>query len=301
MPPRWRPSWRHCRPRPLWASRCPGPTATAASGITTSPPRTNTSYKYSGGFATYPQQHAPIAIYCKEADKTFFVYGGTTARSATDKQELLHMVSYLRPRDRPGAAPAPPAEQAHRRRPRQPDPAGGRPRATSGSSPPRTAPGRPSYIHRSTRPWSIDEFERILRDELLLHAALARAGRRIPVPAHPLRRRQTLGINAARCLFWMTSADGVKWSEPRMLAGIEMGDYQVSWRTASAWPRPSISIPPGRPERPRQHLLSRNRRPRPHLAQRARGAGEAAADRRRTTPPWPTIPAPKGCWSISRT
>ena len=21
-------------------------------------------YKYSGGFATYPQQHAPIAIYC---------------------------------------------------------------------------------------------------------------------------------------------------------------------------------------------------------------------------------------------
>ncbi len=39
-------------------------------------------YKYSGGFATYPQQHAPIAIYCKEVDKTFFVYGGTTARSA---------------------------------------------------------------------------------------------------------------------------------------------------------------------------------------------------------------------------
>ncbi len=30
-------------------------------------------FKYSGGFATYPQQHAPIAIYCKEVDKTFFV------------------------------------------------------------------------------------------------------------------------------------------------------------------------------------------------------------------------------------
>lgn len=28
-------------------------------------------YKYSGGFATYPQQHAPIAIYSKQAHKTF--------------------------------------------------------------------------------------------------------------------------------------------------------------------------------------------------------------------------------------
>ncbi len=28
-------------------------------------------YKYSGGFATYPQQHAPIAIYCPQVAKTF--------------------------------------------------------------------------------------------------------------------------------------------------------------------------------------------------------------------------------------
>ena len=33
-------------------------------------------YKYSGGFATYPQQHTPIAVYSREADKTFFCYGG---------------------------------------------------------------------------------------------------------------------------------------------------------------------------------------------------------------------------------
>src|SRR6476659_8602188 len=50
-------------------------------------------YKYSGGFATYPQQHEPIAIYAPAVKKTFFVYGGTTARSGADKQELLHMVS----------------------------------------------------------------------------------------------------------------------------------------------------------------------------------------------------------------
>src|SRR5947208_956325 len=47
-------------------------------------------YKYSGGFATYPQQHLPIAYYAKEANKTFFCYGGTAA----GKNELLHMVSY---------------------------------------------------------------------------------------------------------------------------------------------------------------------------------------------------------------
>lgn len=33
-------------------------------------------WKYSGGLATYPQQHTPIAIYSAEADKTYFVYGG---------------------------------------------------------------------------------------------------------------------------------------------------------------------------------------------------------------------------------
>lgn len=34
--------------------------------------------KYSGGFATYTCKHIPLAVYSKDADKTFFVYGGTT-------------------------------------------------------------------------------------------------------------------------------------------------------------------------------------------------------------------------------
>src|SRR4051812_10838603 len=58
------------------------------------PTRDEYKYKYSGGFATYPQQQEPIAIYRKEVDKTFFVFGGTTAHKGSDKQELLHMVSY---------------------------------------------------------------------------------------------------------------------------------------------------------------------------------------------------------------
>src|SRR5512135_765297 len=52
-------------------------------------------FRYSGGMATYPQQHIPIAIYSPQANKTFFCYGGTTARDGKSKQELLHMVSYF--------------------------------------------------------------------------------------------------------------------------------------------------------------------------------------------------------------
>src|SRR6187397_2663845 len=48
-------------------------------------------YKYSGGFATYPQQHVPIAIYSAAANKTFFCYGGSTGRP----KELACMVSYF--------------------------------------------------------------------------------------------------------------------------------------------------------------------------------------------------------------
>ncbi len=49
-------------------------------------------YKFSGGFGTYSPQHSPTAIYCPEADKTFFVYGGTTSSEAT---HLLIMISYF--------------------------------------------------------------------------------------------------------------------------------------------------------------------------------------------------------------
>ncbi|MDD6363986.1 MAG: BNR-4 repeat-containing protein [Bacteroidales bacterium] len=45
--------------------------------------------KYSGGLATYTAKHRPMAIYSKEADKTFFVYGGTPRKG---EKYLLCMV-----------------------------------------------------------------------------------------------------------------------------------------------------------------------------------------------------------------
>src|SRR3954454_16835781 len=117
-------------------------------------------YKYSGGFATYPQQHSPIAIHCKEVDKTFFVYGGTTARTAKDKQELLHMDSYYD--HKTGQVPRPRillnkhTIDAHDNPTLQVDDKGYLWIFSSAHG-----TGRPAFIHRSTKPYSIDEFQRV--------------------------------------------------------------------------------------------------------------------------------------------
>jgi hypothetical protein len=81
---------------------------------------------------------------------------------------------------------------------------------------------RPSYIHRSRRPHAIDAFERVLttnfsygqpwwlpeRGFLFLHTRYAQG----------------------RGLHWMASGDGRAWSEPKPLANVVLGHYQISWR-----------------------------------------------------------------------
>ena len=193
------------------------------------PTRDEYKFKYSGGFATYPQQHAPIAIYCKEVDKTFFVYGGTTARKASDKQELLHMISYFD--HQTGQVPRPRillnkhTMDAHDNPTLQVDDRGYLWifSASHGT-------GRPSFIHRSTKPWSIDEFEKILVTNFSYTQPWYVPGEGFLFLHTRYGGAKSLGINATRCLFWMTSADGVEWSEPQLLAGIVQGDYAVSWR-----------------------------------------------------------------------
>jgi hypothetical protein len=189
-------------------------------------------FKYSGGFATYPYQHAPIAIYCKEVEKTFFVYGGTTARSAQDKQELLHMVSYFD--HKTGMVPKPrillnkQTGDAHDNPTLQVDDRGHLWIFSSSHG-----TGRPSFIHRSVKPWSIDEFERVLVTNFSYTQPWYVPGEGFLFLHTRYGGGRPVGNNAARCLFWMTSVDGRKWEEPQMLAGIEQGDYQVSWRHGS--------------------------------------------------------------------
>ncbi|MDA3959196.1 MAG: BNR-4 repeat-containing protein [Planctomycetota bacterium] len=45
--------------------------------------------KYSGAMATYTAKHRPLAVYAEAVDRTFFVYGGTTA---VDERELVAMI-----------------------------------------------------------------------------------------------------------------------------------------------------------------------------------------------------------------
>ena len=47
--------------------------------------------KYGGGLGTYTAKHHPLAVYAKEVNKTFFVYGGTTTRT---EKHLLAMIAY---------------------------------------------------------------------------------------------------------------------------------------------------------------------------------------------------------------
>ncbi|QDV35104.1 BNR-4 repeat-containing protein [Tautonia plasticadhaerens] len=173
-------------------------------------------YKYSGGFATYPQQHIPIAIYSEEADITFFVFGGRPEGEDT----LLMMIGAYD--HATGTVPRPTilldkqTTDAHDNPVLSIDDEGHLWVFSNAHG-----TGRPAFIHRSVRPFDIDEFEQVeqtnfsygqpwhLGDDgfLFLHTRY-RGGRRV--------------------LHWMASDDGRSWSEPRPLASMELGHYQIS-------------------------------------------------------------------------
>jgi len=171
--------------------------------------------KYSGGLGTYTAKHHPLAIYSEKANKTFFVYGGTTS---PDKRELLVMISYYD--HETGLVPKPTIVY---QKPNVNDPhdnpslaidsnghlwvfISGRGRI------------RPGYIYRSTTPFSINTFEQIKEGEFAY-----------PQPWFVddkgflfLFTKYTDG----RELYWTTSRDGRAWTASRKLA--RGGHYQMS-------------------------------------------------------------------------
>jgi hypothetical protein len=175
-------------------------------------------YKYSGGLGTYPQQHAPIAIYSRAANKTFFCYGGSTGKA----NELAAMVSYFD--HATGQVPRPhivltkPTGDAHENPTLQLDDAG---HVwifcnTHGAA-------ANSYIFRGTTPYSIDDFEQIERTNF----SYSQPWR---LPGSGFLFLHTRYENGRRYLFWMTSADGRRWTEPQPLARVPEGHYQISQR-----------------------------------------------------------------------
>lgn len=186
-------------------------------------------YKYSGGLGTYCAKHKPFAIYSPEAEKTFFCFGGTTEDS---NRKLLHMVSYFDHKTK--TVPRPTilldknTDDAHDNPVISID-SGGFIWIFSTSH----GTSRPSYIHRSKRPYNIDEFE-------LVPAVRVENGKQIPITNFSYmqvwyseqRGFQTFftryGDPAKRTIGYSQSADGVTWSPWQRIAAIEEGHYQVS-------------------------------------------------------------------------
>lgn len=181
-------------------------------------------YKYSGGFATYPQQHAPIAIYSEKANKTFFCYGGTTKGK---HDELVHMVAYYD--HATGRMPRPTlllnkeTSDAHDNPVMSIDDDG---HIWIFSSAHGTS--RPAYIHKSRKPHSVDEFERIATTNFSYPQPWHLPGKGF-LFLHTRYQSLGQGIGSGRALHWMTSKDGRTWNEPQKLAFALRGHYQVSW------------------------------------------------------------------------
>lgn len=193
-------------------------------------------YKYSGGLGTYPSNHYPFAVYAPEAEKTFFCYGGTDSAGTT----LLHMVSYYDHRTGTVARPTllldKHTDDAHDNPVLNLDEAG---YVWIFSTSHGTE--RPSYVHRSRKPYDVSSFERI-------RPTKQKAGQTVPLdnfsylqiyhvpdsgffgqfthyhrgvlPQHPDRPRRTTAF--------MTSPDGVRWSAWQDVGAIEEGHYQTS-------------------------------------------------------------------------
>ena len=186
-------------------------------------------YKYSGGLGTYCAKHKPFAVYCDEVKKTFFCYGGTTNDS---NRKLLHMVSYFD--HKTGMVPRPTilldknTSDAHDNPVISVDDKGyiwifSTSHGTS----------RPSYVHRSEKPYDVNEFE-------LVNVTKIENSHQVPMRNFSYMQPWHLkgegfvcfftryNYPAARTICFMTSPDGVKWSKWLRLAAMDEGHYQIS-------------------------------------------------------------------------
>jgi len=175
-------------------------------------------YKYSGGLGTYCAKHIPHAWYCKEADKTFFTYGGALK---DDSSRLFHMVSYYD--HKTGKVPRPTilldkeTSDAHDNPVISMDSEG---YIWIFSSSHGTS--RPSYISRSLKPLSIDAFE------------LMWTGNYSYPHPWPMGDKGWILMHThytgGRAIAMMTSKDGKNWTERRFLCRMDQGHYQISRR-----------------------------------------------------------------------
>ncbi len=173
-------------------------------------------FKYSGGLGTYCAKHIPFAVYSKQANKTFFCYGGTDPAQKT----LWHMVSYYD--HATGTVPKPTflldkqTNDAHDNPVIALDDKG---YVWIFSSSHGTS--RPSYLSVSKKPYDIDDFELVQTTNFSY------------TQPHFIDGQGFLFVythydQGRRFLYAMTSPDGRAWSQPQSYAQGELGHYQVS-------------------------------------------------------------------------
>ncbi len=192
-------------------------------------------YKYSGGLGTYPSNHYPFSVYAKEVNKTFFCYGGVNEEGG-----LIHSVSFYDHAKRRVARPIAVLDK-------NTNDAHDNPVISMDSEGYiwlfSTSHGvwRPSYIHKSVRPYDINEFEPVDAKKL-------ENGELVPLdnfsyvqmyyqPEHGFiglfthyeQKELKYGTKQSRIISYMQSKDGVEWSEWKDIANIEEGHYQTSF------------------------------------------------------------------------
>lgn len=180
-------------------------------------------YKYSGGLGTYTAKHRPIAWHSPQANKTFFVYGGS--KGVNEDEPLQIMVSYYD--HETGLVPRPVilidkgTEDAHHNPTISLDDAGHIWVFVSSHG----NWGTTGYIFKSINPYSIDAFEPAQEMRFTYPQPWHFAGKGF-LFLHTVYGSKENGLTG-RNLFMTTSPDGETWSELRHLAGFG-GHYQIS-------------------------------------------------------------------------
>src|SRR5690606_1285185 len=179
--------------------------------------------KYSGGLGTYTAKHIPLSIYSPEANKTFFVYGGTTG---PDDRYLLCMIGSY---DHSSKLVSQPTvvydklgvDDPHDNPSLSMDAEGYIWVFVSGRG-----TSRSGFKFRSTTPHSIDSFEQVTEEEMTYPQP-----KYIPGKGFLHLFTKYTGV---RELYYETSPDGEHWTEDQKLVGMKRegdkngGHYQIS-------------------------------------------------------------------------
>ncbi len=214
------------------------------------------TYKYSGGLATYPQQHSPIAIYAEAVNKTFFVYGGTAGNVHENKANntlQIHIAVF----DHETNMVSQPRVLLDRREAWHHTDAHENPtlvidddgylyvfvntHGPSNVANRNGASGAASYIFKSLQPYDITGFEQIIGSNPLTADDADTGGTNFSysnpywITGEGMLFMHTKYVSwGGRMLGWLTGTpntdqpSGFAWNERQMLVQVEKGHYQSS-------------------------------------------------------------------------